>query len=145
MAVITDAGDPIDIHPKDKKTVGERLALIARDEVYGEDIISYGPIYDSMKIEDGKIIINFKKSKSKLTSKGEKLTGFSIAGADKKFVWADAEIKGNKVIVSSPLVPSPVAVRYGWADCPTVNLFNEEGIPASPFRTDDFQLSTEPK
>ncbi|MHB0998849.1 MAG: sialate O-acetylesterase [Armatimonadota bacterium] len=145
MAVITDAGDPKDIHPADKETVGIRLSLIARAKNYGEKIVYSGPIYDSMKVNGNKAVISFKHTGSGLLAKGGALKGFAIAGEDKKFVWADAVIKGNKVAVSSPKVKRPVAVRYGWANCPDVNLFNKENLPASPFRTDDFQMLTAPK
>lgn len=145
MAVITDVGDPNDIHPKDKETVGIRLSLIARAKVYGENIVYSGPICKSVKIDGNKVIIGFDHVDGGLVAKGDKLKGFAIAGADRKFVWADAVIKGDKVIVSSPQVEKPVAVRYGWDDCPDINLFNKAGLPASPFRTDGFPMITAPK
>lgn len=91
-----------------------------------------------MKQEGGKIVVEFDYSAGKLVSKGDALKGFAIAGEDKKFVWADAKIQGDKVVVSSPQVKSPVAVRYAWANNPECNLFNQAGLPASPFRTDDW-------
>jgi len=145
MAVITDVGDKDDIHPTKKEPVGARLALAARGIAYGQDIVYSGPLYRSMKIEDDKAIISFDFVGRGLEAKGGDLTGFAIAGKDRKFVWARAEIKGDKVVVSSPSVPEPIAVRYGWADFPVVNLFNKNGLPASPFRTDSFPMVTGPK
>ena len=100
-------------------------------------------MYDSYRLEGDKIRIFFKPSNSKLVIKdGNVLKGFSIAGADKKFYWADAKIEGNEVVVSSPKVKFPIAVRYAWADNPVCNLFNEANLPASPFRTDDWSGTT---
>lgn len=140
MAVITDAGDKDDIHPTKKEPVGARLAIAAQGIAYGKSIEHSGPIYRSMRVKDGQAVLSFDHAKSGLTSKGGKLEGFAICGPDRKFVWADARIDGSKVIVSNPSVPQPVAVRYGWADYPVVNLFNNDGLPASPFRTDDFPM-----
>jgi sialate O-acetylesterase len=145
MAVITDVGDKDDIHPTKKEPVGARLALAARGIAYGEHIVYSGPTYKSIKIEDNKAVLNFDSAGAGLEARGGPLQGFSIAGADQKFVWADASIEGDRVIVSSSKVPSPVAVRYGWADFPVVNLWNKDGLPASPFRTDDFPMVTAPK
>lgn len=145
MAVITDVGDPVDIHPTKKEPVGGRLALAARGIAYGEKIEYSGPVYKNMKIDGNTIVLSFDHAKSGLEARGGELTGFAIAGSDHKFVWAKAEIKGNKVVVSSPSVAQPVAVRYGWADCPVVNLWNKDGLPATPFRTDDFPMTTKPK
>lgn len=139
MAVIIDIGEANDIHPKNKQDVGKRLALLALSDTYGENIVSKGPLYDSYQIIGGEIEISFKRESSKLkTSDGEPLKGFSIAGPDRKFYWADAIIKGDKVGVSSPKAPFPIAVRYAWADNPVCNLTNETDLPASPFRTDDW-------
>ena len=139
MAVIIDIGESDDIHPKNKQDVGKRLALWALAGTYGKDIVYSGPIYKSMKIEDGKVILSFDHVDGGLVAKdGEELKGFAIAGADKKFVWADAKIDGDKVVVSSEKIAEPVAVRYAWADNPVCNLYNAEGLPASPFRTDDW-------
>ncbi len=135
MAVTTDCGNAEDIHPTLKQPVGARLALGARALAYGEKIEYSGPVYQSMEVKDAKAVLSFTHMK-KLVAKGDILKGFVIAGADKKFVEAQAEIKGNKVIVYSPDVPVPVAVRYGWANVPDVNLYNELELPASPFRTD---------
>lgn len=140
MAVIIDIGEANDIHPKNKQDVGKRLALNARKIVYGENINHSGPMYRSMLIKDEKIMLNFDFTYDGLKTKGdEKLKGFAIAGADKKFYWANAEIKGNQIIVFSTKVKQPVAVRYAWASNPVCNLYNSAGLPASPFRTDDWQ------
>ncbi len=138
MAVTIDLGEWNDLHPDRKKDVGDRLALAALNLVYGEKIISSGPLYKSAAIEGNKIIISFDQVGSGLiSSDGEELSEFAIAGADKKYVWAKATIEGNKVIVSSPLITAPIYVRYAWADDPVnPNLYNREGLPASPFSTD---------
>ncbi len=136
MAVIIDVGDAKDIHPKNKQDVGRRLALAARRVAYGEDIVYSGPLYDSMKVEGSKARISFKHVGGGLVARGEKLVGFSIAGGDKAFVWAEARIEGDTVVVWSDRVEKPAAVRYAWADNPECNLYNKEGLPASPFRTD---------
>jgi len=138
MAVIIDIGDAKDIHPRNKQDVGKRLALWAQSQVYQKDIVYSGPIYESMKVEEGKARISFKHVGGGLEAKGEKLTGFAVAGEDRTFYWADAKIDGKTVVVSSDQVAKPVAVRYAWADNPECNLYNKEGIPASPFRTDDW-------
>lgn len=136
MTVTTDVGDADDIHPRKKEPVGQRLALAARALAYGEAIEYSGPLYDSMKAENGKIILSFKHTGSGLVAKDGPLKGFSVAGADKKFVPAQAEIQGNTIIVSAEGVTDPRAARYGWANVPDVNLYNQAGLPASPFRTD---------
>lgn len=139
MALAIDIGEAGDIHPKNKQDVGKRLALLALKKVYKVDVVDEGPMYKSHKVEDGKIIINFKPSSAALkTSDGKAITGFAIAGEDKKFYWANAEIKGNSIVVSSADVKKPMAVRYAWANNPINNLVNETGLPASPFRTDDW-------
>jgi sialate O-acetylesterase len=145
MAVITDVGDEKDIHPKRKQPVGERLALAARALAYGEKIEYVGPTYESLTISGPEAILHFKHVGSGLVAKGEQLTGFTIAGEDKTFHNAEAKIAGDTVVVSSPEVATPVAVRFGWANYPVVNLWNKEGLPASPFRTDDFPGQTKPK
>ncbi len=138
MAVAIDLGEWNDIHPDNKKDVGERLALAARKIIYNEDIVHFGPIYQSFKKEGNKIIISFDHTGSGLiTNDGEELSEFAIAGANKKFVWAKAKIEGNTVVVWNDTVPDPLYVRYAWADNPVnPNLYNKEGLPASPFRTD---------
>ena len=145
MAVITDAGDKDDIHPVKKEPAGARLALAARAIAYHEKVTFSGQLYRALEIEGDKAIVSFDHVGRGLLAKDGELQGFAIAGPDRKFVWAKAVIKGDKVIVSSSEVPNPVAVRYGWADFPVVNLFNKDGLPASPFRTDSFPLLTGPK
>jgi sialate O-acetylesterase len=134
--VIIDIGDATNIHPKNKQDVGHRLALAAEKIAYGKDVVFSGPTYDSMKADGSKVVLTFKNVGGGLVAKGDKLTGFAIAGEDKKFVWADAKIEGATVVVSAKEVEKPVAVRYAWADNPECNLYNKEVIPASPFRTD---------
>jgi len=143
MAVAIDVGDPKNLHPKNKQPVGERLAALAEGMVYGKTEADFsGPIYRSCQMKGGKAVITFDHAQSGLASKDAPLQGFVIAGADKKFVSAEAVIDGATVVVSSPQVPEPVSVRYAWADNPTCNLFNQAGLPASPFRTDDWPEST---
>ena len=139
MAVAIDLGEWNDIHPDRKKPVGDRLALAAEKIAYGENIVYAGPLYQSSKIEGDKIIISFTHTGTGLsTNDGEPPAEFAIAGEDKKFVWADAKIDGDKIIVSSDEVPNPKYVRYAWADDPiNPNLINKEGLPAAPFRTDN--------
>lgn len=140
MAVIIDAGEEFDIHPKNKQTVGKRLALAARAQTYGEKIPYSGPMYDTYQIEGNKIRIYFKHTDGGLKTKNnEALKGFTIAGVDHKFHWADAVIEGNTIVVSSPEVALPISVRYAWADYPIYNLYNGADLPADPFRTDDWQ------
>ena len=138
MAVTIDIGEWNDIHPWNKHDVGQRLALVAEKIVYGENIVYSGPLYQSATVEGNKIVISFTSTGSGLTtSNGDELNEFAIAGVDKKFVWAKAKIEGDKVVVWSDEVASPMYVRYAWADSPPFpNLCNKEGLPASPFRTD---------
>jgi sialate O-acetylesterase len=139
MAVTIDAGEWNDIHPVNKQVVGYRLALAAERIAYGDSsIVAFGPIYRSAKIDGNKIIISFTSTGNGLMVKGGgELSQFAIAGADKKFFWAAAKIAGGLVIVSSDEVPNPVYVRYAWADNPDgANLYNKEGLPASPFSTE---------
>ncbi len=146
MAVITDIGDSSNIHPKDKQDVGKRLAAIALHNVYAENIVYNGPVYSSMKTEGNKAIISFTDIGSGLVvhDKYGYVKGFEIAGADKKFHYAKAYISGNTVVVYNDDVYTPVSVRYGWADDNLEdNLFNVEGFPAAPFRTDDWKGITE--
>lgn len=143
MAVIIDIGDAIDIHPKNKQDVGKRLALSALAQTYEKEIPFSGPMYESMKVEGNKIAIKFIHADGGLKVKGTKeLKGFAIAGDDKKFVWATAEIKGDEIIVSSSKIKNPVAVRYAWASNPICNLYNGADLPASPFRTDTWEGKT---
>lgn len=154
MAITIDIGAPANVHPADKLDVGKRLALLARRDIYGEKIDASGPLYQGFKVEGDKIRISFKETAKGLKpgqapwcAKGveplptDKLIGFVIAGSDRNWVEADAVIQGNDVIVSSKTVAHPVAVRYGWAHSPRCNLYNSEGLPASPFRTDDWQAT----
>ena len=138
MAVTIDIGDENDIHPRNKLDVGRRLAAWALAGTYGQKDIPSGPLYDRFTIEGDKIRIRFKHGVGLKTSDGGVVKGFAIAGEDRRFVWADARIDGDTVIVSSSKVIKPVAVRYGWADNPLANLYNSAGLPASPFRTDDW-------
>ena len=151
-AVIIDVGQSNDIHPRDKMDVGHRLALYALKVTYNKDIVYCGPTYKSIKVEGNKAILSFDNIGGGLailahpsTQPGvpeaapdKELRSFSIAGEDKVFHWATAKIEGNTVIVHSEKVAKPVAVRYGWANNPDCNLYNKEGLPASPFRTDDW-------
>lgn len=166
QAVLIDIGESGDVHPRNKKEVGDRLARIALARDYGRGALPYsGPVYDSMKVENGQIVLDFKHTVGGLVARpvpgtcdvrtlshatqplvrnspDSPLEGFAICGEDKKWVWANARIEGDRVIVWSDAVPAPVAVRYAWADNPTCNLYNGAGLPASPFRTDDFPPTT---
>lgn len=160
LAVLIDTGEAGDIHPRNKKDAGERLARLALAHDYGKPVPYSGPVYEGMKIEPGQVVLSFRHTDAGLVaqplpavyivrssareaaplvrnSPGGELEGFEICGADKKWVWADARIAGDTVVVRSEAVPAPVAVRYAWADNPTCNLYNGAGLPASPFRTDD--------
>jgi sialate O-acetylesterase len=152
MAVTIDIGDPWNVHGKDKRDIGIRLSLLARQKVYGEHLVAEGPIFRSMRIRDGRIELDFDDKGAGLVigvppwtptgvipAPAGDLRGFAIAGEDRNWHWADAQIHGKKVIVSSSDVRQPVAVRYGWADNPPCNLYNREQLPAAPFRTDDWQ------
>lgn len=139
MAVTIDIGQWNDIHPLNKEDVGKRLALAAEKLAYVDNEVVYsGPLYESMKIEGNKITITFTNTGGGLVAKGGELKHFAIAGADKKFVWANAKIEGNKVVVRNDQIANPAAVRYAWADNPEgANLYNKEGLPASSFTTDE--------
>jgi sialate O-acetylesterase len=138
MAVAIDLGEWNDIHPDNKKEVGRRLALAAEKIVYNENVVYSGPVYQAATIDGNKITISFTNTGSGLiTNDSEEPAEFAIAGADKKFVWAKAKIEGDKIVVWSDEVANPVYVRYAWADNPVnPNVYNKEGLPASPFRTD---------
>jgi sialate O-acetylesterase len=143
MAVTIDIGDALNIHPGNKQDVGKRLALWALNKNYQIDIPFSGPLYKSCEILGDKIFIRFDHIYNGLSASGHsKLTGFAIAGDDKMFHWADATISGNSVIVSCKDVVNPVAVRYAWSSNPECNLVNSANLPASPFRTDDWDLIT---
>ncbi|MBW2962620.1 sialate O-acetylesterase [Mesonia aestuariivivens] len=146
MVVTTDIGNPKNIHPENKQEVGRRLALWARSNTYGEKNIEYsGPMYKDFNVKRNKIQIYFDFAENGLQKKGKQLTHFEIAGEDQKFYPAKARIKGNTVIVSSAKVKKPVAVRFGWSKSPEPNLFNTAGLPASPFRTDNWPGETHQK
>src|SRR5690606_10904304 len=131
-----------DIHPRNKQDVGKRLALNAFKIAYGKDVVHSGPMYESVEFKEGKAYVSFSETGSglKINDRYGYLKGFTIAGPDRKFHWAKAElVDDNKVVVYSEEVPNPVSVRYGWANNPDdVNLYNNEGLPANPFRTDDW-------
>lgn len=139
MAVTIDVGNPQDVHPTNKQDVGHRLSLVALAKSYEKNIPYSGPMYHSHKITGDKIRIRFEHIEKGLKIKdGSVLKGFSVAGPDRKFYWADATIENDEVIVSSPYVVFPVAVRYAWAGSPVCNLYNTAGLPTAPFRTDDW-------
>jgi len=139
IAVITDIGEEKDIHPKKKQPVGQRLELAAQKIAYGENVDYSGPTFASMRVRGDKAVLTFDNVDGGLVARGGALKGFAMCGPDHKFIWAVAEIDGDdQIVVSSPAIEKPVAVRYGWADYPVVNLWNKAGLPASPFRTDDF-------
>ncbi len=147
VAVITDLGDKDDIHPARKGPVGERLSRLARAQVYGEKVLAHGPVLRSAEFEDEFVELTFKEVGTGLRSAdGGSLAGFIVAGEDRKWHPATAQIVGsNTVQVRSDAVGRPVAVRYGWNDYPVVNLINSDGLPASPFRTDIWPVSTQKK
>jgi len=142
MALAIDLGVADDIHPKNKQDVGKRLALSALKTAYNKDVVYSGPMYQTVQFDGNKAVIRFQETGSELIVKNKYgyVNGFSIAGADHKFVWAKAILTGkNTVEVYSDEVKNPVAVRYGWANNPDdLNLYNREGLPANPFRTDEW-------
>lgn len=139
MALAIDIGDGEDIHPKNKQEVGKRLALLAANKTYGIKLVSEGPKMQSYKITGSQIEISYSAVGSGLTTRnGGILKGFAVAGPDKKFYWATAELKGDKVILHAPQVEFPIAIRYAWANNPECNLYNNDGFPAVPFRTDSW-------
>lgn len=144
MACIIDIGEANDIHPKNKQEVGRRLALIANKMGYKQDGIIFGPVHKNYRKEGNRIRISFTNIGSGFSTKdGKEVRGFAIAGKDKQFYWAKATIEGNEVVVYSDKVAEPVAVRYAWADNPECNLVNSEGLPAIPFRTDEWKGITQ--
>jgi sialate O-acetylesterase len=144
LAVTVNTGDADNIHPKNKVPVGDRLAYCALAKTYCEKISYQGPAYTSMKHLPGALKLDFAHTDGGLVVKGGKLGEFSVAGADQKWYWADAKIEGDSVIVSSLQVPDPVAARYAWQANPLATLYNGAGLPAVPFRTDDWKESTQP-
>lgn len=164
-AVLIDLGDSVNIHPRNKKDVGARLSALALAGTYGHKIVGSGPAYKSMKVDGDKVRLTFSGTGGGLVAKplpetysvdsesgakapivrnsSSELEGFAICGEDRRWTWADAKIEGGEVVVSSPHVPMPIAVRYAWSSNPTCNLYNAEGFPASPFRTDDFPITTQ--
>jgi len=143
QAVTIDIGEADDIHPRNKQDVGLRLALAALSTVYGQDMVHSGPTYREKTVEGNSIRLHFDHVGGGLVAADGRLRGFAIAGEDREFVWADASIDGETVVLSAPGMTSPVAVRYAWADNPVISLYNREGLPASPFRTDDWPGVTE--
>jgi sialate O-acetylesterase len=139
LAVTIDVGDPKDIHPPRKREVGQRLAMWALGTAYKQPGEYSGPLYASMEIRGGDVQLHFTHVGVGLAARdGAELHGFAVAGADRKFHWAEAHLARDTVIVSSREVPKPAAVRYAWGDSPDCNLINKDGLPASPFRTDDW-------
>jgi sialate O-acetylesterase len=137
QVITIDVGGANELHPPNKEPVGQRLALIARRVAYGENILASGPRYQRHRISNGKVVIEFDDVGGGLVSGTPDMRGFAIAGADRRWVWANARIEGNSVVVSSPQVTNPVAVRYAWGNSPNnPSLYNREGLPAAPFRTD---------
>lgn len=139
MAVTIDLGESNDLHPKNKLDVGRRLAALALAKVYGEKTACSGPLPAGHEVRGGKMVLSFQHTEGGLFAKGGELKGFVIAGEDRQWKPATARIKGDKVIVSRPSVKRPVAVRYAWAGNPACNLYNRAGLPASPFRTDEWK------
>lgn len=138
MATTIDIGEVGDIHPKNKQDVANRLVLAAEKIAYHKDLVSSGPVFKSMKVEGNKIRLRFENSKSGFLIKGDLPKGFAIAGADKKFVWAKAIIEGNSILVYADEVKEPLAIRYNWGNSPEGNIYNQENLPAVPFRTDNW-------
>lgn len=145
MVVTIDLGDVKDIHPRNKAEVGRRLALVARAKTYGQQVACFGPTYRAMQIEGSAIRLTFDHAEGGLVAKDGKLPSFAVAGADRKWTWAEARIDGDSVIVTSPKIASPVAARYAWDMGPVASLFNSNGLPAVPFRTDDWPGISPPK
>jgi sialate O-acetylesterase len=132
-AVITDLGDPHDIHPKNKQDVGQRLALIAQARIYGKAVEHSGPVFKTATSEGQTVRVGYDHLGGGLVVRGERLEGFALAGSDRRFVWADAKIDGEDVLVSSPLIAEPKFLRYDYVDVPRYCLWNKAGLPAAPF------------
>jgi sialate O-acetylesterase len=142
MVVTVDIGDG-SLHPKDKRSVGERLALLAENNIYKKDVTCLGPVLEKFKISNDSIVLTFNANGKGLTSRTDSLKGFAIADESKQFKWATAKISGNKVLLLCSGVSHPTAVRYGWGENPICTLSNTEGLPASPFRTDNWPVKTD--
>jgi sialate O-acetylesterase len=153
MAITLDVGNPANVHPANKRDVGHRLALLARRDVYGENLVATGPLYSGISLEGERIRVRFRETGSGLVigqapwrARGvdplptDQLIGFYVAGADRQWHAAEARVEGDSVLVTSKAVAVPVAVRYGWANSPRCNLYNREGLPAAPFRSDDWPM-----
>jgi sialate O-acetylesterase len=138
MAVLIDTEPGGDLHPADKKTAGDRLARLALSRDYGKQMPSLGPAYRAFTLEGDKVRLMFDQADKLSLWEGS----FAVCGDDRKWVWAEAKVEGRDVVVWSDAVPKPVAVRYAWSDNPVASLFNESGLPAAPFRTDDFPLKS---
>ncbi|MDP3353973.1 MAG: hypothetical protein Q8S44_09545, partial [Flavobacteriaceae bacterium] len=148
MVVSTDIGNPTDIHPTNKQTIGKRLAALALNNTYHKKTIHQGPSFKSMKIKKNQLILSFNHNGNGLvtTDKNAFVNGFEIAGDDQVFYNAIATIKGNKILLYANNVPNPKATQFGWiGDASANNLFNKEGFPAIPFRTDDWKTITKDK
>jgi sialate O-acetylesterase len=138
LAVTVDTGDPDNIHPKDKKVVGERLALCALAQEFGKKIFYAGPTFASVEHLPGALKLHFSHTDGGLVVRGDKLAEFTIAGKNRQWHWAEARVEGDSVVVSSPIVSDPQAARYAWQANPVATLYNGAGLPAVPFRTDDW-------
>lgn len=147
MAVTIDVGNPYDVHPTDKQTVGNRLAATAEKLVYGDTLLQTSPLYQSCRIQNDTIYIKLSNAKNGLFVRGATAKGFAIAGSEHRFVWADALIRNNEILVWNKSVSNPLAVRYAWTGSPVesngANVYNKEGFPLAPFRTDDWKGVTE--
>jgi sialate O-acetylesterase len=143
LAVTIDTGDANNIHAAEKQPVGERLALCALANYYQQNVVYAGPKMASVDRLSGAIRVHFTHTDGGLVVKGEKLEEFAIAGTDRKWYWADARLEGNAVLVSSPSVPNPIEVRYAWQSNPAATLYNGAGLPAVPFRSDNWPGITE--
>lgn len=141
LALAIDIGSEKDIHPKNKQDVGRRLALVALAQTYGKKNEYSGPVYQSMKVEGNKIRLKFSHAKGLMSKSPTAIPGFAIAGADKVWKWANVRIDGQEIVVSNDSIPAPVAVRYAWADNPQATIYNDAGLPAVPFRTDNWALA----
>jgi sialate O-acetylesterase len=145
MCVTLDTGDVKELHPTDKRDVGERLALVARSQVYGQSVECSGPTLKNFSQNGREFVVNFDHATGLHVRGGGKVLGFAVAGADRKWSWGEARIDGTKIVVKALNIEAPVALRYAWADNPDVNLVNAAGLPMAPFRTDDWPMITIPR